>query len=87
MIGHQSVTTDKSRLDDTDSSGSDTLTGHSTPSIHDKTAAQHLSTLRHVPKHTEIGGISWGYQLSEKKPRITEVRIVQRRVLSRSDCI
>ena len=51
MIGYQAVTTDKSRLDDTDSSGSDTITGHSTPSIH-KTAAQHLYILRHVPKHT-----------------------------------
>ena len=29
---------------------------------------------------------SWGYQLSEKNPRITEVRVVQRRVVSRSDC-
>ena len=54
MIGHQAVTTDKSRLDDTDSSGSDTITGHSTPSIHGTTAAQHLYImLRHVPyKHT-----------------------------------
>jgi hypothetical protein len=29
---------------------------------------------------------SWGYQLSEQNPRITEVRIVWRRVVSRSDC-
>ena len=35
---------------------------------------------------SKIGVNSWGYWILAKKPRITGVRVLQRRVLQRSDC-
>ena len=40
------------------------------------TALMKVHIFRNVPLHVEIGRNSWGYQISEKKPRITEVRVV-----------